>query len=254
MLSRAAVLCKTWVRPFNFRGFPLGEVPKISSSRTAIRDAGQPAHQSVYEGLRNRILFGELAPGQAVTIQGLCEEVGAGMTPVREAIRRLIAAGALQMQGNRRVVVPRLTASGIEELDFIRQSLEGELARRATPKLTARDLAHLQDQDTALNAAIASGDIQSYLALNYNFHVTLYESADAPIMLATVKRVWLRFGPSLRVVCGRHGTMNLPDKHAELLDALAKGDAEAARHAVVEDVQQGLSLILAGLTAEVDPI
>ncbi|MDH5797807.1 MAG: GntR family transcriptional regulator, partial [Paracoccaceae bacterium] len=69
------------------------------------------------------ILFGDLAPGQAVTIKGLCEDVGAGMTPVREAIRRLTAEGALDFLGNRRVCVPELTLSQLDELAFARCSV-----------------------------------------------------------------------------------------------------------------------------------
>ena len=61
-----------------------------------------PAHQAVYEKLRVMILFGDLAPGQPVTIQGLTDQLNVGMTPVREALRRLIAEGALTHQGNRR--------------------------------------------------------------------------------------------------------------------------------------------------------
>lgn len=208
----------------------------------------RPAHQTVYEDLRDRILFGELAPGEAVTIQGLCDSTGAGMTPVREAIRRLIAAGALQMRGNRRVLVPALTPSGVLELDFMRKALEGELTKRATSRLTAGCLQRLDEIDGDLNTAITRGDIRAYLSCNYHFHTTLYEAADSPIILATVTRLWLRFGPSLRVVCGRYGTMNLPDKHAELLMALRRKDEEAARLAVVEDIEQGMSQVVAVLT------
>ena len=100
-------------------------------------DAGKmPAHQMVYEKLRVMILFGDLAPGQAVTIQGLTTELGAGMTPVREAIRRLIAEGALTHQGNRRVSVALLTAVCVDELGFMRKTLEPELTRRATTRRT----------------------------------------------------------------------------------------------------------------------
>ena len=53
-----------------------------------------PVHQQVYAQLRDAVLFGELAPGQAVTIQGLIERTGSGMTPIREACRRPIRAGA----------------------------------------------------------------------------------------------------------------------------------------------------------------
>lgn len=206
-----------------------------------------PAHQQVYEQLRARILFGDLAPGQAVTIQGLTASLGAGMTPVREALRRLISDGALSMLGNRRVIVPQLTEHCIEQLDFARQSLEPELARRATHHIDDRDLSALTQCDEDLNAAIESGNIPGYLTWNYRFHATLYEIAQAPILSATVDRLWLRFAPSLRVVCGRYGTLNLPDKHADLLQALRARNGEAAGQAMAEDVHQGMLQIRASL-------
>ena len=52
-----------------------------------------PTHETTYAALRDMILFGHLAPGQPVTIQGLIADLGAGMTPVREAIRQLAGAG-----------------------------------------------------------------------------------------------------------------------------------------------------------------
>ena len=38
-----------------------------------------PAHEIVYRKLRDLVLFGEIAPGQAVTIQGLTDQLDAGM-------------------------------------------------------------------------------------------------------------------------------------------------------------------------------
>jgi len=70
--------------------------------------ANLPNHERAYRRLRGMILYGDLAPGQAVTIQGLVERLASGMTPVREAIRRLTAEGALTLQGNRRLCVPVL--------------------------------------------------------------------------------------------------------------------------------------------------
>ena len=196
-------------------------------------DAGKmPAHQMVYEKLRVMILFGDLAPGQAVTIQGLTTELGAGMTPVREAIRRLIAEGALTHQGNRRVSVALLTAVCVDELGFMRETLEPELTRRATTRMTDAGLDALRTSDADLNAAITRGDVGAYLTHNYRFHTQIYALAQAPIMAATVDRLWLRFGPSLRVVCGRFGTLNMPDKHMDLLSAFARKDASAAAKAM----------------------
>lgn len=206
-----------------------------------------PAHQHAYERLREMILFGDLAPGQAVTIQGLTTRLGAGMTPVREALRRLIAEDALNHKDNRRVYVPILTPNCLDELGYMRSALEPELARKAALQMTPTRLKDLQEIDTALNKAIASGDVSGYLTHNYRFHTAIYDSAKAPIIAAMVERLWLRFGPSLRVVCGRFDKASLPDKHADLLTALAEGNAESAAKAMAEDVDQGSKQVRAAL-------
>ena len=50
-------------------------------------------HDRVYRALRSRIMHGEMAPGQALTLRGIGKEFGVSMTPAREAVRRLAAAG-----------------------------------------------------------------------------------------------------------------------------------------------------------------
>lgn len=212
-----------------------------------------PAHAQVYEQLRDLILSGELAPGQAVTIQGLTVLLGAGMTPVREAIRRLISDGALVFQGNRRVSVPRLKSGDIEELIYVRKSTEPELARRAAERIDKEGVAALSRIDAQLDSAIASGDIKGYLTFNHAFHAALYTWADAPIMTEIVERLWLRFGPSLRVVCGRLGTENLPDMHKDILEALLGGDGNRAAMAMEADVLQGMEQVARALDTGISP-
>ena len=81
-------------------------------------------HEMAYRKLRDLILFGEIAPGQAVTIQGLVERLEAGVTPVRQVIRRLTSEGALNLQDNRRIIVPELSASGrCHARNFLNQQL-----------------------------------------------------------------------------------------------------------------------------------
>ncbi|MEO1138274.1 MAG: GntR family transcriptional regulator [Pseudomonadota bacterium] len=206
-------------------------------------EARLPAHEVIYRQLRALVLFGDLAPGQAVTIQGLTDRLGAGMTPVREAIRRLTAEGALEFQGNRRVSVPQLSADNISELILARQWLDPHLTLRATERASLADLDHLTSLDSALDAAIGQGDLRAYLELNYAFHSHIYSIADAPILADLAEGLWLRFGPSLRVVCGRIGTQNLPDKHKDMLNAMHARDAEAAARAIREDVIQGMEQV-----------
>ncbi len=206
-----------------------------------------PAHEIVYRQLREQVLFGEFEPGQPVTIQGLTEALNVGMTPVREALRRLTAEGALEFLGNRRIAVPVLDAAAIEELGIARKALEPELARRAARHATTQDVARLTEVDQRLDSAIRRGDVHRYLVENHQFHAELNALAQAPILTEMVERLWLRFGPSLRVVCGQFGTRNLPDRHKDVLAALASNDGEAAAEAMMGDVAQGMEQIRQGL-------
>lgn len=211
------------------------------------RSAGLPAHELVYRALRKRVLFGELQPGEPVTIQGLTETLGVGMTPVREALRRLTAEGALTFLGNRRIAVPVLDLQAVDELLTARRALEPELARRAAARITEDDLERLTETDARLDRAIQRGDVGQYLIENHLFHAQLYALAQAPILSEVVDRLWLRFGPSLRVVCGQFGTRNLPDRHKDVLVALSRKDAVAAAAAMEADVVQGMDQIRQGL-------
>ncbi|MGB3316574.1 MAG: GntR family transcriptional regulator [Albidovulum sp.] len=220
-----------------------------------LRDADEsprkvPTHEVTYCRLRDMILFGQLAPGQPVTIQGLTATLEAGMTPVREAIRKLTAEGALDLQGNRRVCVPQMTASQLDELAFARLTIEPKLAFMAAENLSSGDITRLTRIDADINDAIATGDVHRYLLNNFRFHFALYEHAGAPILLSLAQMLWLRFGPSLRVVCGRYGTSNLPDRHDEALAAMRAGDADGIATAIREDIEQGISQVRLSLAAD----
>ncbi|MGY6695239.1 MAG: GntR family transcriptional regulator [Roseinatronobacter sp.] len=216
-----------------------------------------PAHQIAYARLRDMVLFGDLAPGAAVTIEGLVAELDLGMTPVREAIRRLLAEGALQMQGNRRVCVPKLTEAALEDLGYARTAIETRLACQSLHYCDSDSVAKLAEIDRRLDAAIACGDIAAYLRSNHAFHFALYARAKSEVLEALAASLWLRLGPSLRVVCLGQGQGLMqdlpvmeaapPDNHKRALAALEAGDAVALSEAISADIAQGVENIRLGL-------
>ncbi len=209
-----------------------------------------PEHEKAYRALREMILYGELKPGQAVTIQGLIGTLGMGMTPVREAIRRLTSQGALVFQGNRRVSVPVLNLRQWDEIAFLRLAVEPRLASQAIVNIDKNSLLGLRKTDDLLNRAIASGDVRLYLEHNTRFHMDLYARSGADVLLSVADNLWLRGGPPLRVVLGRFGTANLPDKHAEALAAIEAGDADALGAAIRADILQGIEQVRLRLGGE----
>ena len=211
---------------------------------TKMTSAGLPAHEMTYRALKELLLFGEIAPGQAVTIQGLVARLEVGMTPVREALRRLISEGALEFQGNRRVSVPILTPENLAELKFARAMIERELTFKAFLNIDENGLKQLESLDSGLDSAITRGDIGAYLRYNYEFHKMLYSFAGAPILESLADNLWLRYGPSLRVVCGRVGTQNLVDHHKQAIAAVRNGQFDEAAAAMSADVNEGIDYVI----------
>lgn len=198
-----------------------------------------PEHEATYRRLRDMMIFGLLAPGQKVTLQGITAELQTGMTPVREAIRRLTTEGALTLHENRRISVPVLSLPQINELAFARQAIEPKLAEMALFKMSDKDIDALAEIDAGIDRAIGAGDVQGYLAGNYAFHFMIYEAADAAILLSLTGSLWLRFGPSLRVMIESGGSIGR-DRHKDALAAMRAGDSTALRAAIKADILQGL--------------
>jgi len=202
-----------------------------------------PAHQRIYGSMRAMLLYGELPPGRDVTLLGLAKELDVSITPVREAVRRLIAERALQFHGNRRISVPHMSVARLDELYDVRLLLEPNLAAKAAFGDRKPLANRLEKIDSELDKAIANGDAGAYLRLNHQFHFAIYEAVDSTVYLPIVESLWLQVGPFLRVVCGRTGTSNLVDHHKAAIAALRNNDAEALKLAIHDDLHQGLDLL-----------
>ena len=209
-------------------------------THTRAPDPTTSAHDRVYRGLRNRIMHGEIPPGQSLTLRGLGAEYGVSMTPAREAIRRLVAEGALTLTSSGRVSTPELSNDRIEELAALRALIEVELASRALPRAHMALIDRLQTINNAVVDAASRRDAVGYIGANLDFHRALYLRAQAPAMLAMAETVWLQLGPTMRRLYGRLHRSEPPQFHRLILAALKAGDAPGLRLAVRSDVTQGL--------------
>lgn len=202
------------------------------------------AHDRVYRAMRTRIMHGQIAPGQAMTLRGIGREFGVSMTPVREALRRLVAEGALQLSSSGRVSTPELSAERIEELAALRALLEVELASRALPRAHIALIDRLQSINATIGEVVINRDAVGYIRTNLEFHRTLYLRAQAPAMLAMAETVWLQLGPTMRALYGRLNKTDPPHFHKLIVAALKAGDEPGLRLAVRSDVTQGLRLLV----------
>lgn len=203
-------------------------------------DSTLSAHDRLYRVLRSQVMHGEIPPGQPLTLRGLAEQHGVSVTPVREALQRLVAEGALTLSSSGRVATPELTPERIEELAAIRALIEPEMAARALPRAHFALIDRLAAINTLNAEAVARQDAVAYVRTNLEFHRTLYLRAQAPAMLAICETVWLQLGPTMRALYARLRRNEPPQHHRHILAALRAGDEPGLRLAVRADVTHGL--------------
>ena len=178
-----------------------------------LADPNAAAHERIYRSLRQQVMHGEMAPGQALTLRGLAAQFGVSMTPVRETVRRLAAEGAFTISSSGRISTPELTPERIEELASIRALLEPEMASRALPRAHFALIDRLAAINSLNQEAVMNQNAVAYVRTNLEFHRTLYLRAQTPAMLAMIETVWLQLGPTMRAVYQKIPRRELPQHH-----------------------------------------
>lgn len=210
---------------------------------TAEREASESAKQWVYRVLRRAIMVGHFEPGHPVTINGLAETLGVSAMPVREALHRLVADGALELLDNRRVRVPDIDPAKFEEILEARIALETRAAERAMKFIDDMRFARLQALDRMADEAFAAGDFSGLVEANFDFHRCLYEARPATVLLPLIESLWLRLGPFMRHAGASLARTYLIDRHAEALAAIRVQDAEALKSAIAADIRDGAAYL-----------
>ena len=193
--------------------------------------------------LRAQLITGLLAPGDKLSLRPLALQFGVSMQPVRDAVARLVAERALEVTPKRSVQVPLMRLAQFRELTAIRLGIEGFAAEHAARQRGGAERAALRRHEAAFRrqSQRRTPDIDAAIVANANLHFAIYRGAGMPALVAIIEGLWLRIGPVLNLDM-RGGTGRLASGvamncHAALLAAIERGDAAAARDALLEDIR-----------------
>lgn len=186
-----------------------------------------PLTELVMTALRERILSGEVPPGERLVEGKLSEELGVSRMPVREALRQLAAEGLVSIEPRRGASVTSFSPQQMRELVEVRATLEGLNAKLAAQRHDDRQIADMQRiLDEGARAAASTDDAQM-LRLNQEFHDTLGNIAANSILRDIMRSLRDRTALLFTPINRNRGPQNW-DEHAAILRAVINGDAELA--------------------------
>jgi DNA-binding GntR family transcriptional regulator len=198
----------------------------------------------VYDSLREALTSGKFKPGQKVTFRAVAGTPGVSLTPVREALRRLVAEGAFEMQPNRSVRVPPMTRARVLELRDLRMAVEGLAAEKAAHLATKAQVAKVRRAAHDIMVARSRGDGVLDRMKVREFHFSLYAIADQPALLRVIEGLWLQTGPYLNLLYPDYvASPRGPESRARIIKALQSHDAATARREIEGDVRRALTYV-----------
>ena len=206
------------------------------------RDGLKTREELVTDAIRQAILRGQFRPGDKLDQQDLANELGVGRSPIREALRTLGAEELVTHFPHRGAMVTERSVNELQELLFIRTTLEGAAARRAAECMGDDRLEALQ---AILAEADQTDDLQRILELNNLFHATIYAAYEQPYLVELIQSLRNKVAPYNRLYLDLDYTREQAwEDHRRIYEACVARDGagaerETCRH--LEQVFEGIS-------------
>jgi DNA-binding GntR family transcriptional regulator len=210
----------------------------------AVRDHGGAAEQGadrpnltgqVYDELIDLLIRGELRPGDVITERRMAERLNASRTPIREALGRLESERLVFKQPSRGVTVSPFSTEAFVEVLNVRMLLEGEAARLAAGRIPPERVARIRDALQVM-AQKPSPTLSEIWEVDDLLHGEIADAAGNSLMASLIKDLRRRthvFNSYRRTMTPTFGK----EENTYLLDAIASGDQERARQAMVKHIE-----------------
>ena len=197
-------------------------------SRRSLRD-------EVFDAIHNRVIAGAYKPGEWLRQEDIASQLGVSMTPVREALDLLVAAGLAERETYRGVRVVALSPEEILDAYGLRLLLEPTAARLAAGRA---DPAHVRDLRRILDEAaelVRTNDVSLLRRSSREFHSLVVEMSGDPLLAKLCEVVANKFPDWMLYEADSHRPDDLPaslqgeqDQHRAIMDAIAAQDPPSA--------------------------
>ncbi len=131
-------------------------------------------------------------PGSKLQEADLAEELGMSRTPVRNALRKLVAEGLLENKPFRSCSIPILSLEDMREVFLVRSTMEALAAKEAAGKISENRIAILKDLLQQEEKAYLGSDPNLYYDINERFHMEVLEGSENSYLIRHGRPIFLR--------------------------------------------------------------
>ncbi|MFE7072385.1 GntR family transcriptional regulator [Streptomyces sp. NPDC057620] len=212
----------------------------------------QMLSEQVHAHLRDAIMRGDFAPGDALKPQDLAKQEGVSLAVTREALVRLVGEGFADRLPNRGFTVPSFSDRRWQEIAEARRTIEPVVLRMSVERgdLDWEARVRAAHHRLARTPAFAPEEGEYYTAAwaeaHRAFHRTLLEGCGNPTLMETFDRLWTASELARRWSTRRNPGRDGAKEHRRLEEAALARDADTAAAVLVEH----LTMTAAALTED----
>lgn len=194
--------------------------------------------------LKNALILGMLKPGSRLVTKEIAQQLGTSITPVREALLRLVASSALDVTPAQAFLVPAISECHYQEILVIRKSLEGMAVQKATREINKAGLMRLsQLRDSIISARKVS--VEAALKANRDFYFQVFDYAEMPTLMELIEQLWIRIGPSFNYLYPRFDEFSgMSNNYDALIEALTERDEVRSVAAIHKGIMDDFDILL----------
>ncbi|MCX5207956.1 GntR family transcriptional regulator [Kitasatospora sp. NBC_00240] len=196
---------------------------------------GKLSPQALCRAIRDDVIRGVHRPGSRLTEESMAARYGVSRVPVREALRTLEAEGFVQSRPYAGIVVVELDDAEAEDLLEVRALLEPLGAGRAALRRTPEQLGRLKELVSLGRVAIEDGRLDEVARLNSRFHEVIAAASGSRTLSQLVTQLSQKISWVYSADLPRRAQDSWRE-HEEIVAAVERGDAEAAREVVARHI------------------
>ena len=185
--------------------------------------------------LEEAILCGDMRPGDRLPVAQIAEEFNVSLTTVREALLMLENQGLVVNRPRQGAFVTRLSGQDAYELCQARALLESFAVTSGLDQIDADFIARLQTLVEEMRACTLPQDLPSLIRIDLAIHEAIIGLADSQRIFELWSGLSGQIGALIMRSTEQQASANsdIVGLHQELVDALATGDLDLARHTIV---------------------
>ena len=194
--------------------------------------------QKAYRGIRRKLFFNEISPGQKIYYRDLAEDLGMSPTPVIQALKWLEFQGLVRHENNRGFFLEPVSIDEIKDIYRLRKIIEVDLLRSGFAQISKEKINKVREALEQYEISHTEDNRKKQSLAAREFHLTLSSMANSPISYKVLENLFdlINLKYQVDILFTRYSNRGF-DRHRAIYNCLENGDLEGACKELVDDIE-----------------